>query len=54
MILSELLISVELLREIMHKTALEKGISHPDVLLLSQILDGKLNEYEKIKVKGQF
>jgi len=29
----------------MHEIALEKGVSHPDVLMVSQRLDGALNEF---------
>lgn len=45
MILNE----VERLRDLMHRTALSKGISHPDVLIISQNLDKKLNEYNRLK-----
>lgn len=37
---------VERLRKLMHETALYKGISHPEVLHISQQLDKKLNEYD--------
>lgn len=36
---------IELIRSIMHKVALEKGISHPDVLRISQKLDILINQY---------
>lgn len=39
---------VERLRKLMHEMALYKGISHPEVLHLSQQLDKRLNEYNDI------
>jgi DNA-binding MarR family transcriptional regulator len=36
---------IEYLRQIMHVTVLEKGISHPDVLLASRRIDEAVNEY---------
>jgi len=39
---------IERLREEMHVTALEKGISHPDVLRASQGLDEAINEFYNI------
>lgn len=42
---------IEALRKHMHKTALDKGISHREVLVLSQKLDEKMNEYDGIKQK---
>jgi len=39
---------VECLRQKMHVTALEKGISHPDVLIISQRLDEVINELYKV------
>lgn len=39
---------IEVLREKMHKAALAKGISHPEVLKISQRLDLKLNEYNRM------
>ncbi len=36
---------IEKLRRIMHVTALQKGMSHPDVLLISQQTDEALNEF---------
>lgn len=43
--LEEILAKLERLRERMHATAIEKGISHPDVLSVSQLLDSVINEY---------
>lgn len=43
--LEEILAKLEWLRECMHATAIEKGISHPDVLSVSQLLDSVINEY---------
>lgn len=40
--------AVEILREKMHKVALVKGIAHPEVLKISQRLDLKLNEYNRM------
>jgi len=36
---------IEYLRRRMHEIALEKGISHPDVLRISQMLDEAINEF---------
>lgn len=36
---------IEKLRQIMHMTALQKGMSHPDVLLISQQTDEAINEF---------
>ncbi len=41
----KVLIRLEDLRRLLHETAREKGISHPDVLSVSQLLDKTLNEY---------
>lgn len=38
---------IEQLRNEMHRVALEKGISHPDVLIISQMLDQVMNELDK-------
>jgi len=34
----------------MHATALKKGISHPEVLMISQSLDEVINELHKVKL----
>lgn len=39
---------IECLRQKMHDIALEKGISHPDVLVASQKLDEAINELLKL------
>ena len=39
---------IECLRQEMHVTALEKGISHLDVLIVSQRLDEAINELYKV------
>lgn len=39
-----LLCMMEYLRQSMHATALEKGLSHPEVLMISQMLDEVINE----------
>ena len=36
---------IECLRQKMHATALTKGISHPEVLMISQQLDEVINEF---------
>ena len=36
---------IEYLRQKMNLIALKKGVSHPDVLMVSQRLDGALNEF---------
>ncbi|MDD4599941.1 MAG: aspartyl-phosphate phosphatase Spo0E family protein [Negativicutes bacterium] len=45
--MDELFVKIELLRKMMHEAALEKGISHPEVLKISQKLDSILNECYK-------
>ncbi len=42
---------IECLRQRMHVVALEKGISHSDVLEISRILDQAINEYYKTSWK---
>jgi|GEM_PF-1072291 len=39
---------IECLRKRMNTTALEKGISHPEVLSISRSLDKAINEYVKL------
>ena len=39
---------IEGLRQRMHITLLEKGISHPDVLIVSQRLDKVINQFQKL------
>jgi len=46
-ILEELRCKIECLRQRMHVVALEKGISHPEVLMISQKLDAIMNELYK-------
>ena len=41
---------IECLRQRMHVTALEKGISHPEVLMISCKLDEMLNEFYKMSL----
>lgn len=36
---------IEYLRKEMHKLVLDKGISHPDVLIASQKLDEAISEF---------
>jgi len=42
--MEDLLYTIQYLRKRMHATALKKGITHPNVLLISQILDEAMNE----------
>lgn len=45
---------IEFLRQEMHVAALQKGISHPDVLIISCKLDDALNEFHEMSlVKNQ-
>ena len=46
--MENLLYQIECLRQEMHVTTLEKGISHPDVLVLSQRLDKVINKFCKL------
>jgi len=46
--IGDLQCKIDCLRTRMHVTALEKGISHPDVLSISQRLDKIINELYKI------
>jgi hypothetical protein len=39
---------IEILRQRMHAIALEKGMSHPDVLKASKILDEALNQFYSV------
>ena len=48
--MEELCCKIECLRQRMHLTALERGISHPDVLLISCKLDEVLNEFNRISL----
>jgi len=41
---------IEILRQKMHEIALEKGISHPDVLRASQRLDEVINEFYNVNL----
>lgn len=43
--LKNIMVRLEWLRQCMHETAMVKGISHPDVLSVSQKLDNVINEY---------
>lgn len=45
--MDELFTKIEFLRQMMHETATRKGISHPEVLKISQKLDIVLNECYK-------
>ena len=47
-VMKNLWYTLEYLRQEMHITALEKGISHPDVLMISQRLDEIINEVYKL------
>jgi hypothetical protein len=41
-------VEIERLRRIMHVVARNKGITHPEVLKVSSLLDQKLNEYNRM------
>jgi len=45
--MKNLLYKIEFLRQKMNVTAPKKGISHPDVLMVSQRLDEVINELYK-------
>lgn len=47
-VVEKLCCKIERLRQEMHRTILEKRISHPDVLMISQKLDDAINELFKI------
>ncbi|MBC8016578.1 MAG: aspartyl-phosphate phosphatase Spo0E family protein [Sporomusaceae bacterium] len=46
--MEDLQCKIECLRQRMNATALEKGISHPDVLAASQRLDEAINQLLKL------
>lgn len=48
--MEDLCCKIENLRQKMHVTALEKGISHPEVLKISSELDEVLNEFYKLSL----
>ena len=43
--MESILAEIELLRHVMEKLGLDKGMDNPDVIALSQKLDRLLNEY---------
>ena len=47
-VVENLLYRIECLRQRMHVTAIEKGISHSDVLMVSQMLDEAINEFYNV------
>lgn len=47
-LMRDLLNKIEDLRQILHRVGLEKGISHPDVINLSQQLDILIVEYVRL------
>lgn len=49
-VVKTLLNKIEDLRQKMHVTALEKGITHPDVLMVTQRLDEVINKFYKFDV----
>ena len=49
-VMEDLWCRIEGLRQYMHLMALEKGISHPDVLIVSQRLDEMINEFYKVDI----
>ena len=46
-----LYIRIEELRDVMHQTALKKGISHPEVLQVSQTIDLLIIQYYEMNYK---
>jgi precorrin-6B methylase 1 len=46
-VMENLCYKIEYLRQEMHVTALKKGISHPEVLMVSQRLDEVISEFYK-------
>ena len=50
-VMENLWCKIERLRQRMHVAALEKGISHPDVLMVSQRLDKVINEFYKTSLQ---
>ncbi len=42
--INDVLVELDILRQDVHETAIRKGLSHPDVLNLSQKLDSVLSE----------
>lgn len=49
--LQRLLEKIELLRERLVTLAREKGMAHPSVLNVSELLDVELNKYYKLRQK---
>jgi len=49
-IVENLWYKIECLRQEMHVAAMQKGISHPDVLRVSQRLDEVINEFYAINL----
>lgn len=47
--MEELFGKIEFMRQMMHEAVLKKGLSHPDVLQISQNLDMILNECYKLR-----
>lgn len=41
---------IEILRQKMHEIALEKGLSHPDVVIASQNLDEAISEFYHVNL----
>ena len=51
--MEDLYCKIECLRQKMHVLALEKGISHPEVLMVSQMLDKVINQlYELVLMQN--
>lgn len=45
----QILQEIEELRKLLHTTAEKYGIDSPETLLVSQRLDDKLNEYDRLR-----
>ena len=48
--MKKLLYNIEYLRQEMYVMALENGISHPDVLMVSQKLDEVINKFFELEL----
>ena len=45
--------NIEIMRELLHKMAMVKGLSHPNVMAVSKILDQEICAYLRDKVKDE-
>jgi len=49
-VVDDLRYTIEYLRQRMHATALKKGVSHPNVLMVSKILDGAIYKFYRLEL----